>query len=391
MLSRRAFVTGALAAATVPALTAKGLGATGFPPVPFADLQSMIDAATAQARQQHMANLAVVLGVVNPRGNGQLLFAGAQGLANPAGRPLALDGHTPFEIGSIAKVFTACVHYAQHGPFEGALGRWLAPRRLSAALAAIPLADIARYQSGMLQDNHGSPHPPGIMQSFDRLFGYLATVRPRGGPGRCYSYSNLSWSLLAMAGNGAGTGTAAAFADRYDRALGAFCSGVGMSGTGIFRPEVKRQLPLAYRRDWRVLPAAADYQPTRLAGVGSGGIVSTGSDMLAFLRHSMGFDAHGGASPALAYLQGQAFSVPACSGGRAPRTAYGWILHDVEDPTGPLTLVTKDGAVAGFTAWMGFLAWQGTGAPSPFGVFVLCNGPGASGLGLRAMRRILDA
>lgn len=385
MLNRRTFVTGALALAALPA------GAAGFPPVPFSDLQEMIDTAARQARRQQGAQLAVVLGVVNPRGNGQLLFAGGEGLANPAGRPLALDGGTPFEIGSIAKVFTTCVHYHQHGPFEGTLGRWLTPRRLSTGLADIPLADLARYRPGLAQDNQGAVFPPGTMVNFDSLFRYLARAEPVAPPGACYAYSNLGWSLLAMAGAGAGKGSAEDFADRYDRELKAFCGCIGMTRTGIFRADMKPRLPRAYRREWQALPPAADYRPTRLPGVGSGGIVSTGADMLAFLRYSMGFGDDGASSPALAYQQGPAFTASRCRGGRAPRTAYGWILHDVQDPSGPLTLLTKDGAVAGFTAWMGFLAWQGTGGPSPFGVFVLCNGPGASGLGLGAMRRILQA
>lgn len=399
MLDRRAFMAGALC---LPATLGATLGrpaaaraATGYPPVPAAALQAMIDTAAADARRRHGARLAVVLGIVNPRGNGQLLFSGGEGLANPDGRALVLDGGTPFEIGSIAKVFTASLHYAQHGPFEGALGQWLAPRPMSGSIAAIPLADLARYRSGLAQDNHGAPYPPGTMRAFAPLFAYLQGAAPANPPGRCYSYSNLGWSLLAMAGHDAARGTAEAFAERYDTALSAFCGGLGMNATGIFRPALRRRLPQGYRRTWQALPRAADYAPTGPAGVGSGGIVSTGADMLAFLRDAMGFGDGGVESRAHAYLQGQAFAAPACGGGRAPRTAYGWILHDVQDPSqarsGPLTLVTKDGGVAGFSAWMGFLAWQGTGAPSPFGVFALSNGPLAPALGLEAMRRILAA
>ncbi|MEP9356048.1 serine hydrolase domain-containing protein [Xanthobacter sp. KR7-65] len=390
MFDRRTILKGGLVLAASPA-GLRHAAAQAPAVVPVAALQEMIEAEASAARARHGAALAVVLGVVGPRGGGRLLFAGREGLTNPGGRRLILDGATPFEIGSIAKVFTACLHYQKHGPFTGRLGEWLAPRRLSRGLAAIPLADLARYQPGLAQDNHGAVLPPGAMASFDSLFGYLAGAQPIAPPGSCYSYSNLGWSLLAMAGAGAGSGNAAAFAERYDSALRAYGKGLGMSATGVFRPEVKARLPQAYRRDWRALPPGADYRPTYPAGVGSGGIVSTGADMLAFLRHSMGLGEGGMSSPALAYLQGPAFASPRCGGGRAPRTAYGWILHDVATPAGPLALVTKDGAVAGFTAWMGFPAWQGTGAPAPAGVFALCNGPGAAGVGLKAMRRILAA
>lgn len=391
MIDRRTILKGALAAGVL----SRPAFAAGYPRVPFEALQQMADREVARARAQHGAQhgarLAVVLGVVNPRGNGQLFLAAAPDLTHPGGRPMTLDGGTPFAIGSISKVFTACLHYQAHGPFKGNLGDWLAPRALSPGLARIPLADIARYQSGMAQDNQGGVHPPGVMASFGTLFPYLATLRPPSPPGSCYSYSNLSWSLLALAGSGARQGSMVEAAERYDRALKTFGAGMGMTATGIFRSAMKPRLPAAYRRNWQPLPPAADYAPTRLTGVGAGGIVSTGSDMLAFLTASMGHGTAGMESPALAYQQGNIFSSPRCGGGKAPRTAYGWILHDVADASGPLALVTKDGAVAGFTAWMGFLAWQGTGAPSPFGVFALVNGPGAAGLGLRAMRRILVA
>jgi len=385
MLTRRAFITAALALGSAPAFGA------GYPPVPYRALQDMIDAAAERARRDHGAKRAVVLGVVNPRGNGQLLFAGAHGLTNPAGRPLALDGGTLFEIGSIAKVFTTALHFAQHGPFTGTLGDWLAPRRLSPGMAAIPLAALARYQPGLAQDNHRAVVPPGTMASFDALFRYLARAAPAAPPGTCYSYSNLGWSLLAMAGAGAGHGSAQDFAERYDATLKAYGATCGATHTGIFRPAMKARLPRAYRRNWQVLTPDTDYRPTYPTGVGSGGIVASGVDMLAFLRHQMGFSEGGLDDPALAYLQGPVFAVPACAGGGAPRTAYGWILSDIPDASGPVRVLTKDGAVAGFTAWMGFIAWQGTGAPSPFGVFVLSNAPGAAPLGRAALRRILSA
>lgn len=387
MMDRRGFLKGALAAG----LFARPAFAAGYPRLPLEALQQMVDAEVANARAQHGARLAVVLGVVNPRGNGQLFLAQAPNLTHPGGRPLRLGGGTPFLIGSISKVFTACLHYEAHGPFKGTLGAWLAPRAISRGLARIPLADMARYQSGLAQDNQGGVHPPGVMANWRTLLPYLATLQPAGPPGACYAYSNLSWSLLALAGSGGGQGSMAEAAERYDHALKAYGAGMGMNATGIFRPQMKPRLPVGYRKAWQPLPARADYAPTGLAGIGSGGVVSTGNDMLAFLRASMGHGVGGVENPALAYQQGNIFDAPRCGGGKAPRTAYGWIMHDVSDASGPLALVTKDGAVAGFTAWMGFLAWQGTGAPSPYGMFALVNGPGAAGLGLRAMRRILSA
>jgi hypothetical protein len=52
-------------------------------------------------------------------------------------------------------------------------------------------------------------------------------------------------------------------------------------------------------------------------------------------------------------------------------------------------VLNKNGGVAGFTAWMGFTQWQGTGKPSPHGVFVLSNGPRSTAIGMNTMKLLL--
>lgn len=386
MLSRRAFVAGGLALA--------GTRARAQPlPAPPADaLQALAEAEVERARSRHGATLALVLGTVGPRGFGRLHVAAGEGLRSATGRAVTLDRNTPFEIGSVSKVFTACLHVRRHGRFAGTLGEWLAPRRLSPAVAAIPLADLARYQPGLPQDNGGGVHPPGTLADFERLFPYLAQLHPPAPPGTCYAYSNLGWSLLALAGHGARQGSAAAFVRRYEGALSEYCAAFGARDTRLFDTAVTPRLPAAYhRRNWQKLRRPGEYQPSGAAAAGSGGIVSTGADMLAFLRHQMGLSEGGAPDPVLGYTQSPDFAVPRCDGGRAPRTAYGWFHSPIATPSGAVGLLTKDGAVSGFTAWIGFVAWQGTGAPSPYGVFVLANAPGAAGLGMRAMRLVLGA
>ncbi|OYY28391.1 MAG: hypothetical protein B7Y65_01380 [Azorhizobium sp. 35-67-15] len=352
--------------------------------------QALIDAECARARAMRAARLALVLGVVGPDGTGRLLFAGGADLTNPLGAPLALDAKTPFEIGSISKVFTSSVHFKRHGPFEGTLGTWLGgSARLSPAVEGLRLVNLATYRPGLPQDNQGGAYPPRTMAGFQNLFDFLSAYNPPMEQGACYAYSNLGWALLAMAGTGIAGADADGFAERYDRRLGDYCASFGAGDTGWFRPGMKARLPLGHTKQWQVLPRDAPYRPTHALAVGAGGIVSTGADMLAYLRLNMGLAKGGLADPALAYQQGADVFASACAGGRAPHTAYGWFRADVTAPRGRVTVLNKNGGVAGFTSWMGFSAWQGTGKPSGEGVFVLCNGPSATPIGTRAMKLLL--
>ncbi|MFG1462709.1 serine hydrolase [Xanthobacter sp. DSM 24535] len=395
MLTRRAVVMGGL----VSSLATSGVWAQPIRPEVLGagstdggtdPLQALIDAECTRARVQRGAHLALVLGVVGPRGEGRLLFAGGEGLTNPLGRDLVLDGKTPFEIGSISKVFTSSLHYKRHGPFEGTLGTWLGgSARLSRAVEGLRLVNLATYRPGLPQDNQGGAYPPRIMAGFQTLFDFLSRYTPPMEQGDCYAYSNLGWALLAMAGIGIAGTDAAGYAERYDRRLGDYCASFGAVDTGWFRPGMKARLPVGYTRQWQALPREAPYRPTHPAAVGAGGVVSTGADMLAYLRLNMGLAPGGLTDPALAYQQGADFSAPACGTGNAPHTGYGWFRASVQTPQGRVTILNKNGGVAGFTSWMGFSAWQGTGRPSPHGVFALCNGPAATSVGMRAMKLLL--
>lgn len=384
MLTRRSILLGGLASAA--------LGRHAFSQPQGDPFQGLIADACRTARGAHDARLAIVLGLVTRDGKGRLLFAGADGLTNPSGQSLALDARTPFEIGSISKVFTSALHYRAHGPFQGTLGSWLGKdARLSEGVAALTLENLATYRPGLPQDNQGGAYPPGTLKTFKSLFGTLSTYQPPVPQGTCYAYSNLGWSLLAMAGTGIAGVTAEGFADRYDRKLKDFGATFGATRTGWFRPEMKARLPQGYTKPWGAVPPNAPYRPVSPTGIGSGGLVSSGADMLAYLRLNMGLMDGGLSDPALAYQQGVDIRSPACSGKGAPHTAYGWFRASIKTPNGPATVLNKNGGVRGFTSWMGFSAWQGTGKPSPLGLFVLANGPVATPLGIRAMGMLLDA
>lgn len=371
-----------------------GKGPHAAPADPIQPVQSLIDRYYSETLSNQRANVGVVVGIVTPEDvarNGKFLFAGQQTLTNPDGRRLQLNERTPFEIASISKVFTSGVHYMLHGPYQGTLGNWLGGRlTMSRAVANLSLENLAVYHPGLAQDNRGGVYPPGTMMSLATLFNYLSTFAPPFPQGTCYSYSNLGWSLLGMAAVKLANLNGQDFADAYNAKLAQFCRGFSATNTQVFRPGLKPHLPMGYTREFEPLPASNNYQPTREAGYGSGGIVSTGADMMQFLLYNMGRLPGGLTDRALAYLQKETLRAAPCSGtGPGPITSAGWFHGKVQTPQGEITVVNKNGGVAGFSSWMGFTAWQGTGAPSTHGVLVLSNSHVSTKMGNTIIRLLL--
>jgi CubicO group peptidase (beta-lactamase class C family) len=355
-------------------------------------VQNRIDLVARNAFRESGARVAIVAGIVTPdNAGGQLLFAGRDTLVNPFGTALVLDERTPFEIGSVSKVFTSGIHYMLRGPYEGTLGESLGRRMpLSKAMADIRLRNLANYEPGLAQDNQGGVYPAGMMKSLSNLFTYMTTFSPPAPQGTCYAYSNIGWSLLSMASLEIDNTDTEAFVAAYDRHLRQFCAGFGAPDTTVFRSGMKPHLPIGHTARLAPLAVGDDYQPSNPPGFGSGGIVSNGADMLRYLLYNMGRLARGPSDPALAYQQTETFKAAACSAkGGAPVTSYGWFHAPVQTAQGPAIVLNKNGGVAGFTSWMGFTQWQGTGKPSPHGVFVLSNGPRSTAIGMNTMKLLL--
>src|SRR5262249_3088956 len=307
--------------------------------------------------------------------SGQLLFAGRDTLVNPFGDKLVLDARTPFAIGSTSKVFTSGIHYMLHGPYEGRLGTWLGSRMTMSGVADLQLRNLAIYEPGLAQDNKGGVYPPGMMRSLRYLFDYMAHFVPTCEQGACYAYSNIGGALLSMASQRLNSLDTEAFVTEYDQRLKQFCSRFNASDTSVFHPDMKPRLPIGYNRRLEPLPARNPYRPSFPSGYGSGGIVSTGADMLRYPLYNMGRLPGGVTDRALAYQQTETFQVPSCStAGRAPRTSYGWFHVPVQTPSGSSVVLNKNGGVRSFTSWMGFTSWQGSGAAATHGAFVLSNG-----------------
>jgi len=390
MLTRRSL----LQTAGVAGMILAGMRPRAAEADPVETIQHLIDRYHRESLRGREANVGVVVGIATPEmRNGRFIFSGERTLINPIGRRLVLNEHTPFEIGSISKVFTSGMHYMLHGPYEGMLGSWLGDgMRMSRAVADLSLKNLAVYHPGFAQDNSGGVYPRGTMESLRSLFEYLATFTPPFPQGTCYSYSNLGWSLLGMATVKLDRPNGPEFAERYNEQLVKFCRGFSATNTHIFHPGLKPRLPRGYTRRFVALPSESNYRPTREVGYGSGGIISTGADMMQFLRYNMGRLPGGQTDRALAYQQIDTLHAPPCSGeGPGPVTSYGWFHAKRQTPRGETVVLSKNGGVAGFTSWMGFTSWQGTGAPSSHGAFVLSNSPASTRIGNEAMKLLLDS
>jgi beta-lactamase class C len=394
MQTRRAFLrtTGGLAG-----LLYSGL----WPRLAYADpiggIQNRINNFCQNTLNNFGANVGVIVGIVTPdnaESGGQFLTAGQDWLTNPYGKHLDLNEHTLFEIGSISKVFTSGIHYMLHGNYDGTLGSHLRGHvRLSDAVAAISLKDLATYRSGFAADNQASVYPARVWANLENLFRFMADFTPPYQPGSCYAYSNMGWSLFGMASIGIdGTDTERYVRD-YNARLREYCRAFDAPRTRLFDPDLKPHLPRGLQRDgFRSLPPRNLYYPTSPPGYPSGGIVSTGADMMRFLLYSMGHLPGGLTDPALALQQTETFQANRCSNAddEGWATSYGWFHGKYRTPQGEMIVLNKNGGVPGFTSWMGFNRWQGSGAPASHGLFVLSNSHGATPIGVNAMRLLLS-
>jgi CubicO group peptidase (beta-lactamase class C family) len=389
MLTRRTFLQGCTILAASAMVCARAGAVNGEP---IRTIQNRIDRLCRRALNERDARAAIVVGVVTPDSgsSGQLLFAGRDTLVNPFGDKLVLDARTPFAIGSTSKVFTSGIHYMLHGPYEGSLGTWLGRRMtMSRGVADLQLRNLAIYEPGLAQDNKGGVYPPDMERSLRNLFDYMAHFVPPYEQGACYAYSNIGWDLLSMASLRLNSLDNEAFVTEYDQRLKQFCSRFDAWDTSVFSPGKPRQ-PIGYNRRLEPLPARDPYRPSHPPGYGSGGIFSTGADMLRYLLYNMGRLPGGVTDRALAYQQTETFQVPSCStAGRAPRTSYGWFHIPVQSPSGSAVVLSKNGGVRGFTSWMGFTSWQGSGAAATHGAFVLSNGLRSTRIGMNAIRELL--
>jgi beta-lactamase class C len=361
----------------------------------FSGIQTLVnDYITTKKKTYPNANLGVVIGAVTPETPGGALIFSTEPVVTRAGNSITLGSSTPFELGSVSKVFTAGIYsMLQSEPnFDGTLGDRLGSQMtMSSTVSAIPIQCLASYASGFPQDNghcqlHPSTgYPAGLTASLQALFDFLATYDTMAySPGTTYSYSNLAMSLVSMAALNLNSTDTAAFGSVYNNALIQYCKTFGVdtgstATTAVYDAMDTTTLPIGYDSSYQQKVAA----PCSVVEYGSGGVVSNGADMLQFLLYCM-------STSYPAFMQEYRWQHTSyCSGSLGPITGYGWFIATKTIKDQSIRIVSKDGGVAGFTSWIAFEQRPSLGTASPRGLFILTNGPDATTLGARALAKLV--
>jgi hypothetical protein len=320
---------------------------------------------------------------------------------------------TPFEIASVSKVFTTDIFNQAHGlsqvlpPWnEQPLKAYLPAlsSSLSPDMQGLDVNYIAAYSSGLPEDNgdcsKATGYPDYVASSMDGLLCHLASYNPGTSPqhawppGAYMTYSNLGMSLLAMAALGTSdSNDTGDFSYNYSNSVVDYCNltlglQIDPSAPTTANFNIYESINPSQGNPTGVLPIGLEgdtYQwtfadPVFLPESGSGGLVSCGGDMLAFLSYAMRWDGYPDFMQQIKFPN----QVSVCDGSTW-NNGFGWFLTDNmfigydqgKSQTVP-TMVWKDGGVVGFSSWIGFLPKNSTsnnGGPtnSPAGLFVLTN------------------
>jgi D-alanyl-D-alanine-carboxypeptidase/D-alanyl-D-alanine-endopeptidase len=335
-----------------------------------------------------------IAGIISPDvPNGQtLLFAGGDTLWNTQYQPLKLNGDTLFEIGSITKVFTSQGWYHCHKTYDDfKLGDFITAVALNEKLSDLTIKELANYSPGFPTDHHVIWWNPPVTQSLPNLLDFLqASLNlPQNPPGTCYSYSNFGWGLLGLA-----SVSVSSYSDDVLRAWTLLMNDVTSyahmsTRTAPYNSSMNASLPVGYNQNWEILPLNHNYVPCPLMLMGAGYLVSTGNDMMQWLRFNMGLQ---GIYPEFSLQQQPIWTYPQCPQNNSeatPMVSLGWFHHVKPNHETEMEYLAKDGGVAGFTSWMSFQSWVDAEEPSSIGCFVLTNSHGASTLGEKIMNLLL--
>ncbi|MGU3423012.1 serine hydrolase domain-containing protein [Methylobacterium sp. D54C] len=357
--------------------------------------------------------VAVVAGVIDASdcpydpSSAILICQQAQAACWRTGAPVTLDGSTPFNIGSITKLYsTMAMAWLVNPTSWGTVGDYLTG--FPAAVASIPLYDLASYQSGFLADNLNNwlPGWPGPVTKED-LVNTLNTMvdnntfnyKPSG---TCYSYSNLAVGLLGLCAVAQHGSSSMPPIPAQQKLISDLLDAVGIihANTAPF-PAVSNgiaDMPRGYRNG-KPMASNAAYLPDQDALGGAGNLNSCGNDLYNFLALNMGLAGNSTATSLLQAMQnvavtknGYCFPPPS---GAAPKVGLGWFYASVSDTD--TSYLWKDGAVPGFTSFIALDRSIDPGVkPASTGIFVLTNSDfnysgssGAYGLGSAIMSELL--
>ena len=354
-------------------------------------VQTLIDDYVIFPEIQHVG---VVAGIISPNipTKQTLLFAGGDTLWNTKHQPLDLHGDTPFEIGSITKTFTSQGWYHCHKSYDDfKLGQSITAVDLNERLYDLKIKELANYSPGFPTDNRGGWWDPSVTETLPNLLDFLkdSINLPQNPPGTCYSYSNFGWGLLALASVGVSSYEDNVF-QYWTTLMSEVTSFAHMStNTAPYNSSMDDSLPVGYRQSGAILPIDHNYAPTGPMLMGAGYLVSTGNDMMKWLRFNMGLE---GIYPEFYLQQQPVWTYPQCPPNESKKpvmVSLGWFHHAQSIAGAEVEYLAKDGGVAGFTSWMGFQSWVDAEEPSSVGCFVLTNSHGASSLGTTIMKLLL--
>jgi D-alanyl-D-alanine-carboxypeptidase/D-alanyl-D-alanine-endopeptidase len=279
-----------------------------------------------------------------------------------------------FEIGSITKVFTGTLlaDMAREGlvGINDPVSRHLPPGvELPSRGREITLADLASHRSGLPSLPRGlllpalttQRHNPYADWDAERLEAAIPRTRPRKQPERRVRYSNYGVGLLGyLLARRAGRSYDELVQQRICRPLAMRDTGTAVDGG---------RLASGHNRRGRDTP---HWDLAALAG--AGGLRSTATDLLAFLR------LHADPSDRPLAVAARETQRPRSRFGAA-HVGLGWMLLPPGAGKLPFELLVHEGGTGGFRAFAAL------SPPNRVGVVVLANqGRGVGRLGLRVLR-----
>ncbi len=298
----------------------------------------------------------VFVGVVTPDGRTRAYSFGRAGHAKDAPPP---DEHTLFQIGSISKVFLAnlLASLVADGTlrYDANVREMLPPEvAVTEDLGRVTLHELVTHSGGLPRERLSFTELGCFltyMLTARNIYGYinepylrhfLRVAHPAPPAKRGVLYSNIGVGLLAyLIENGTGRSIPDLMAERISGPL-------GLHDT-VFRLDPAHRQRLAaghigaqgcWKFSWTYMP---DWDMGRVMGP-SGGMYSTGADLLAFAKVNLGLTPHP-LRPVLLTTHAAQVQLP------EEDIALGWIVNHFDD--GRRTIVFKHGMVSGYYSYLG--------------------------------------
>ncbi|MFD0888384.1 serine hydrolase domain-containing protein, partial [Streptosporangium algeriense] len=293
--------------------------------------------------------------------NGRMVFGRGYGLAETtSNRPVDLT--TPFLTGSLAKVFTAeaVLRLVRKGRLDlsADVNRYLTSFKIEDTWPGRPvtLENLLTYTAGFDDDivglaNDDPAKLPSLAESLRTRM--PPRVRP---PGTLVAYDNYA---LALAGHLVEIASGEPYARNVAEQVFAAHRMTGSTAALPHPAAIETRLARGYRPDGDgYVEQRGQYSPWTPSGTGP---AVTPADMANYMIDQLGDD------PVARMMRERHFTVD----GRMP--GMGYVLE--ERPRGGRRLLYKDGDVPGYHNAMALMPDQG------FGVYVVLNGDGVSGVG----------